>query len=159
MVVARQLNVQRPVVPLPSSIGDAGLTIPLRSPSSPRPILPLPVPKVPIPPLHSAAAATASLPVCKAAVPPPTTSLHALRAFSQNQARRVRRHRMAMGALRRRRFVPAPSAQQNPPPPPPLTPVAESSAEQNISSHFVRDCPAFNKCQHIVTVLFSAYLL
>ncbi|KAL5110845.1 Protein cramped-like [Taenia crassiceps] len=135
MVVVRQLNMQRPVVPLPSSIGDTRLTIPLRSPSSPRPILPLPVPKVPIPPLHSAAAATTSLPVCKAAAPPPTTSLHALRAFSQNQARRVRRHRMAMGALRRRRLVPAHPAQQNAPPPPPLASVAESSMEDNISSH------------------------
>ncbi|VDK35715.1 unnamed protein product [Taenia asiatica] len=144
MVVARQLNVQRPVVPLPSAIGDAGLTIPLRSPSSPRPILPLPVPKVPIPPLHSAAAATASLPVCKAAAPPPTTSLHALRAFSQNQARRVRRHRMAMGALRRRRFVPAPPTQQNPPPPPLLASVAESSTEQNISSHFAQSVAVIN---------------
>ncbi|KAL5966130.1 Protein cramped-like [Taenia solium] len=144
MVVARQLNVQRPVVPLPSTIGDAGLTIPLRSPSSPRPILPLPVPKVPIPPLHSAAAAAASLPVCKAAAPPPTTSLHALRAFSQNQARRVRRHRMAMGALRRRKFVPALPTQQDPPPPPLLASVAESSTEQNVSSHFAQSVAVIN---------------
>nr|CDS17770.1 protein cramped [Echinococcus granulosus] len=144
MVVARQLNVQRPVVPLPSSIGDAGLTIPLRSPSSPRPILPLPVPKVPIPPLHSSAAATASLPVCKAAAPPPTTSLHALRAFSQNQARRVRRHRMAMGALRRCRFVPAP-----PPPPQPLPSVAEPSTVESIPFHLAQGVVVTNPVAEI----------
>ncbi|VDM18736.1 unnamed protein product [Hydatigera taeniaeformis] len=151
MVVARQLNMQRPVVPQSSSIGDSGLTAPLTSSSSPRPILPLPAPKLPIPPLHSATAAIANLPVCKAPAPPPATSLHALRTFSQNQARRVRRHRMAMGALRRHRFVPALPVQQNLPSSQPLASFAEASTTENISSHMAQGVAAINPVADIPT--------
>ncbi|VDD80609.1 unnamed protein product, partial [Mesocestoides corti] len=104
MVVARKLNVQRP----PPS------TAP--KPTHQRPLLPLPTPKVPIPPLHSSVPA---LPISRASYPSPATSLHALRAFSQNQARRVSRRRSSLAVTRKRK---SPMVPQNPPPPSSLTP-------------------------------------
>lgn len=124
MVVARQLNVQRPGAIRPLVPVGQTTTTTSALPTTHRPILPLPRPKIPIPSLRSS---NPYAPLIKS--PPSTgnnTSMLALRAFNQNQARRVQRNRLALSSVRKKQLNPTP-VQQNLPQPPPAVTVANTS--------------------------------